>query len=216
MCHAVQAAALSSVPESATPKRKPRLNLTDITLHSPSSILGTPFDVSEPRFEYPFPASPPDPDFYPGPSFAPFAGHITSFGPTPPPPVIASTSSSARHDPAKALSPTHLKLQPRDPPVPPSLAKKRWSVSIKAPPQFKLGRPRSPSTKQAEQRETTRTASEERKHTLSTSDKAAAAVCSRSPDATPVTSQPLSASPQQIHSSLTPVTNDVAYTETTS
>lgn len=35
---------------------KPHLSLANLSLHSPSSIVGTPFDV-EPRFEYPFPPS---------------------------------------------------------------------------------------------------------------------------------------------------------------
>ncbi|TCD62065.1 hypothetical protein EIP91_007505 [Steccherinum ochraceum] len=161
---------------------KPRLSLTGLSLHSPSSIIGTPFDVSEPRFEYPFPETAPEPDFYQGPAFPAFSGHVSSFFPTLP--------TAPRQDAVKTFSPTHPKLQPRDPPVPPSLAnKKRWSSGIPAPPpQIKsTGRGRSPSVKagQAGRGTTSRAASEEGrpKFTRKTTARAAGKVRPASPDA---------------------------------
>lgn len=111
---------------------KPRLDLSDLSLHSPSSILGTPFDVS-PRFEYPFPpsGSGAEPDI-PMSSF----NLITSPFLAPFPSVFLPTFPSSlpfSRPEARSQSPTHPKLQPRDPPVPPTLAKKRWSNTINGP-----------------------------------------------------------------------------------
>lgn len=111
---------------------KPRLDLSDLSLHSPSSILGTPFDVS-PRFEYPFPpsSSSAEPDALPtslnpitSPFLAPFPAVFL--------PTLPSSMPFSRPE-ARCHSPTHPKLQPRDPPVPPTLAKKRWSNTISGP-----------------------------------------------------------------------------------
>lgn len=97
---------------------KPRLDLSDLSLHSPSSILGTPFDVS-PRFEYPFPpsSSSAEPDALPtslnpitSPFLAPFPAVFL--------PTLPSSMPFSRPE-ARCHSPTHPKLQPRDPPVPP-------------------------------------------------------------------------------------------------
>ncbi|GJE96226.1 hypothetical protein PsYK624_124200 [Phanerochaete sordida] len=111
---------------------KPRLDLSDLSLHSPSSIVGTPFDVS-PRFEYPFPpsGSSAEADSYP-PSLnrmmSPFlVPYHSAFLPALPPPLPLSRPEARSH------SPTHPKLQHRDPPVPPTLAKKRWSNTISGP-----------------------------------------------------------------------------------
>ncbi|KAL1949401.1 hypothetical protein VTO73DRAFT_8282 [Trametes versicolor] len=113
---------------------KPRIDLGSLNLHSPSSIVGTPFDIS-PRFEYPFPpASRPSPyppsiyDFDLGvPSFPGLAAHISALPLIPkavPMPPLAVHPGNARGE-TRSFSPTHLKLQARDPPVPPSLVKKR-------------------------------------------------------------------------------------------
>ncbi|KAI0359914.1 hypothetical protein OH77DRAFT_1517492 [Trametes cingulata] len=133
---------------------KPRIDLSGLNLHSPSSIVGTPFDIS-PRFEYPFPpatCSPPFPsiyDFDPAlPTIPPLGSHMSAFPSIAPPPV-ASTSfpfmsgaltGRTRGD-IRSFSPTHPKLQSRDPPIPPSLVKKRrlhkagtLDTSVQAPP----------------------------------------------------------------------------------
>ncbi|KAI0649193.1 hypothetical protein C8Q79DRAFT_1007745 [Trametes meyenii] len=124
--------------ERALPQTiKPRLDLGSLNLHSPSSIVGTPFDIS-PRFEYPFPASTCPPS-YPSiygfdpvvPTF-PLTAPMTSRPSIAPPmpltlpvvPVGTALPGRARGE-SRSFSPTHPKLQPRDPPVPPSLAKKR-------------------------------------------------------------------------------------------
>ncbi|KAI0661692.1 hypothetical protein C8Q70DRAFT_932014 [Cubamyces menziesii] len=131
------------LPEDAPPQTsvKPgRIDLGNLNLHSPSSIVGTPFD-SSPRFEYPFPpatCSPPFPSLFEFdplmPSF-PYAA-LSAAPPVVPPvsipgyplPSIASFVSlpgRARTETRSGFSPTHPRLQPRDPPVPPSLVKKR-------------------------------------------------------------------------------------------
>ncbi len=105
---------------------KPRLSLSDLSLHSPSSILGTPFDVS-PRFEYPFPIS-----SHSGEQELMLPSSLSSVSS----PLTAFTSSlgyASRRE-VHSYSPTHPKLLPRDPPVPPGLAKKRWSVNTICPP----------------------------------------------------------------------------------
>lgn len=168
---------------------KPHLSLTGLVLHSPSSIIGTPFDVTEPRFEYPFPVAQPEPDCYQGSSFPAFSGHISSFISSPGPPAYASTTLS-RHESVKAFSPTHPKLVSRDPPVPPSLAKKRRSMGISAPPpQLKPARARSPGvrTQKDERGTTSRAGSEERRPVLTRKATARVVVNVRppSPDAIP-------------------------------
>ncbi|KAF9554757.1 hypothetical protein CPC08DRAFT_163573 [Agrocybe pediades] len=182
-------------PSYRTGLRMPNLvDLTDLTLHSPSSqIVGTPFAITTntTRFEYPFPDtaasgsqqhshhphhhaasssaenSPPGAWAVP-PSLSTFSlglgGSYPSFLP-PPPPVTSSTSTTsfssnsgsasqsaspvygssmpdlAPHPPSSSstYNSTNLKLNKRpDPPIPPSLAKKRnkWSLNL-------LGRRRS-------------------------------------------------------------------------
>ncbi|KAK0214062.1 hypothetical protein IW262DRAFT_1408355 [Armillaria fumosa] len=98
---------------------------TGLTLHSPSQIIGTPFDVESPRFEYPFPES--------------------SSSPKEPLSNIASAASSisSLQSPLNHITPIHL-LQPDIPvlqpartkvrtemiPIPPGLVEKRhrWSI----------------------------------------------------------------------------------------
>ncbi|KAI0671695.1 hypothetical protein C8Q78DRAFT_991269 [Trametes maxima] len=126
--------------EQALPQTivKPRIDLGSLNLHSPSSIVGTPFDIS-PRFEYPFPA-PACPPSYPSiygfdpvvptyPLTAPMASRPSIAPPIPltlPPAALGGGALPGRaRGESRSFSPTHPKLQPRDPPVPPSLAKKR-------------------------------------------------------------------------------------------
>ncbi|KAI0710197.1 hypothetical protein C8Q76DRAFT_695285 [Earliella scabrosa] len=134
--------AVSQPPEQAPPQPtvKPRIELSSLTLHSPSSIVGTPFDPS-PRFEYPFPAScaPPVLQVDPAlPSFPILASPLLSFphmlSGLPPslPLTIPSLAPSGPAVPTtkvkaefRSFSPTHPKLQAREPPIPPGLVKKR-------------------------------------------------------------------------------------------
>ncbi|KAI0635887.1 hypothetical protein C8Q77DRAFT_1155636 [Trametes polyzona] len=120
---------------------KPRIDLGSLNLHSPSSIVGTPFDIS-PRFEYPFPPSTCSPAFSSiyeidpvVPAFPALATHVAAAASLPPlsisaplPTFSAVLPGRARGE-SRSFSPTHLKLQPRDPPVPPSLVKKRKLTS---------------------------------------------------------------------------------------
>ncbi|RPD60032.1 hypothetical protein L226DRAFT_523080 [Lentinus tigrinus ALCF2SS1-7] len=105
----------SSPPQ---PILKPRLDLGTIVLHSPSSIVGTPFDPS-PRFEYPFPTSGCSPHLHqhldPAMSFSTILSSPLFGGAIPP---------KAKSD-VRSFSPTHPKFHPRDPPVPPGLVKRR-------------------------------------------------------------------------------------------
>ncbi|TCD63984.1 hypothetical protein EIP91_004717 [Steccherinum ochraceum] len=91
---------------------RPTLQTVDIAgpvSLSPSPLHSTPFDVSGPRFEHPFPETAPDSKTYQGAASPAFSGLV-------PPSVV------------KAVSPTYHKLRTEDPPVPPSLAnKRRWS-----------------------------------------------------------------------------------------
>jgi len=109
----------------------------NIPLHSPTPIVGTPFDVTA-NYEYPFP---PDHDHHHHPSSSvptipspiltsrpPSTGsqHLLSGSPPPhivksisPPPVSASYTFSL----------THLKMRSREPPVPPGLITKRRRIS---------------------------------------------------------------------------------------
>ncbi|KAI0327803.1 hypothetical protein GY45DRAFT_1081242 [Cubamyces sp. BRFM 1775] len=153
-----------------TSEKPGRIDLGSLNLHSPSSIVGTPFDIS-PRFEYPFPpatCSPPFPSFFEfDPSMAsfPYPALSTSIPSAPPvvppvsipsyplPPIAVGLPGRARAE-TRSFSPTHPRLQPRDPPVPPSLVKKRrlnhnQSVAADAPQLPKagpaVGRPRAGS-----------------------------------------------------------------------
>ncbi|KAI0703800.1 hypothetical protein BC835DRAFT_1410531 [Cytidiella melzeri] len=111
---------------------KPHLCLSNLSLHSPHSFVGTPFDVS-PRFEYPFPPTTgrdtgiitPSPARHPTTTtpFAPTSLYVHGT-------VTLGQSPLALNRPGRSFSPTHPKLATRDAPVPPGLAaKKRPSVS---------------------------------------------------------------------------------------
>ncbi|EMD34049.1 hypothetical protein CERSUDRAFT_117556 [Gelatoporia subvermispora B] len=132
--HNGPAFASSPVP---VPERRslPRMHLPNIALHSPSAIVGTPFDLS-PRFEYPFSAAAlSEPDVSLAASLAaPFAAFSV---------LPSSASLSALPAGAHTHTHRHPKLQsaPRHPPVPPGLASKRRKVNEMAPPI----RPRSSS-----------------------------------------------------------------------
>jgi len=111
-------------------KPLPRMDLThNIPLHSPTPMVGTPFDVKA-NYEYPFPRDYEHSSSVPAilipnmTSRPPSAGslHMLSGSPPPhmgisvsPPPVSASYTSS----------PAHPKMRSREPPVPPSLITKR-------------------------------------------------------------------------------------------
>ncbi|THH21844.1 hypothetical protein EUX98_g8276 [Antrodiella citrinella] len=153
---------LDQAPTHTNPEPRPHLSLAGLTLHSPSSIIGTPFDVSEPRFEYPFPETSPEPQFYQGSSFPAYSGHVSSFSPATMTSAPSSVPpSSNRPDNSKAYFPIHPKHQPRDPPVPPSLTKKRWSAGNMPSLQLKSARARSPTVSKAERGTTAGTTSEE-------------------------------------------------------
>ena len=142
---------------AASPSRSSHPPLGKLSLHSPSSIVGTPFDLS-PRFEYPFPspssastASPSvyDRDGVPSPyGHVPFGayghGHVPGWAGFPVSaslPDLSVTASQAAGPPYafaphghpwamgpgahRAQNPMHPKLRLREPPIPPSLAKKR-------------------------------------------------------------------------------------------
>ncbi|KAH9945436.1 uncharacterized protein BXZ73DRAFT_96424 [Epithele typhae] len=116
---------------------KPRLELASLVLHSPSSIIGTPFDLS-PRFEYPFPpavleaalsarahpalvidkGSPPRPPAY--------ASALSAFTHPLPPPLPLASSDPPVPPKAKAHKRSFSPKYPaKDPPMPPGLAKRR-------------------------------------------------------------------------------------------
>ncbi|KAI0787761.1 hypothetical protein C8Q74DRAFT_630686 [Fomes fomentarius] len=110
------------------PTVKPRIDLATLDLHSPSSIVGTPFDLS-PRFEYPFSLSTsvasdidtliPSLSTYPS-SLASLDFHMhTSMSL---PPSLPSSVPPRTKREIRSFSPTQSK---RDPPIPPGLVKKR-------------------------------------------------------------------------------------------
>ncbi|KAH9838449.1 uncharacterized protein C8Q71DRAFT_530988 [Rhodofomes roseus] len=125
------------------PARKPRLSLGALSLHSPSALVGTPFDLS-PRFEYPFPASASasaaDADAhypYPYPCAPGWAGFPVStslpnlaVGPAfayghPHPPWGPGLPMGMGVGAAQSSIHAHPKMRVREPPVPPGLVKKR-------------------------------------------------------------------------------------------
>lgn len=140
----------SILPPVTTPSTLPHLgDLGDLSFHSPSQIVGTPFAVSSPPFEYPFPDT----------SLSSDAASISSTSNSPPfsfasmstPPQAALVSASQPHLPAppapslqhfpasfpppaewQHYSPTHPRMRMADPPIPPGLAKKakRWSLGL--------------------------------------------------------------------------------------
>ncbi|KAK7691018.1 hypothetical protein QCA50_006121 [Cerrena zonata] len=117
-------------PDHVASDPKPRLSLNEIAFHSPSSIIGTPFDIS-PRFEYPFPLS-----SEPDPITLLSTSSITSPLSHLPGPYLPSAPSMVLSTPMPLARPTystHLKLKAKpskEPPVPPGLAKKRWSINL--------------------------------------------------------------------------------------
>jgi len=102
------------MPESSNGVTLP---LTNIKLHSPSAILGTPLDPSS-RFEYPFPS--PQIEYQPRNSLfhTPHSSNSLSVGPP----------SSAR----QRQSYVHPKHQVGEVPVPPTLDK-RMSIELRFP-----------------------------------------------------------------------------------
>ncbi|KAJ3795856.1 hypothetical protein GGU11DRAFT_746688 [Lentinula aff. detonsa] len=103
--------------------------LSDLSLHSPSNIVGTPFTVNSVPYEYPFPPNAQSSDAIFPPLTPPslLSASLSLSGPT----VALSTSSPFGPD-ARSYSPTHPKMRPVDPPVPPGLVKKRqrWSLTL--------------------------------------------------------------------------------------
>jgi hypothetical protein len=122
------------------------LNISDIVLHSPSNIIGTPFATDSAPYEYPFPDNAKATDG--GENFRPTSSvaspslpslssrlslsmssssspHLSSLSTTPP-------SMSSPPDIPQRYSPTHPKLRTGNPPVPPALVKKRqrWSLNL--------------------------------------------------------------------------------------
>ncbi|KIK52656.1 hypothetical protein GYMLUDRAFT_963843 [Collybiopsis luxurians FD-317 M1] len=120
-------------PNAPTLPSMPAATLSDLRLHSPSNIIGTPFTVDSSPYEYPFPA----PNTRSSPSFEAFrppltppsllTNSLTLSGPT----VALSTSPPFGPD-ARSFSPTHPKLRISDPPVPPGLVNRRmrWSLNL--------------------------------------------------------------------------------------
>jgi hypothetical protein len=131
-------------------------SLTDLALHSPSQIVGTPFAVNSTPFEYPFPEtnSTSTPHALPVACSLPTLSYNLSQAPFSPSaassvPLLSSSSPvhlsspsppSMQHYPTSfpppqdmpAYSPTHPKMRTGNPPVPPGLVKKRqrWSLSL--------------------------------------------------------------------------------------
>jgi len=99
------------------------------SLHSPTPIVGTPFDVKA-NYEYPFPANH---DHHPSSSVPtipspiltsrpPSAGSLLSGSP---PPHILKSTSPPPVSASYTYSHTHPKMRSREPPVPPGLITKR-------------------------------------------------------------------------------------------
>ncbi|KAF9016609.1 hypothetical protein BDZ89DRAFT_1075451 [Hymenopellis radicata] len=109
------------------------VDLTDLKLHSPSEIIGTPFDV-DPRFEYPFP----EPSSSGSDQLPTLPSLTTSLSAS----SISSASSSASSAPLNPSFPLYLFLPILSPtrtkvridtdsvPVPPSVAEKRRRRSL--------------------------------------------------------------------------------------
>ncbi|KAI0073867.1 hypothetical protein K474DRAFT_128816 [Panus rudis PR-1116 ss-1] len=130
---------MAGPPESSV---KPRISLEGLNLHSPSSILGTPFDVSSPRFEYPFPPGGVESDQVPsitspvssmssGSSMSPIqmmTGFFPSTAPSMAMPIPVPQRHSHRNENSRAFFPTHNKHITKDPPMPPGLAKRRLAA----------------------------------------------------------------------------------------
>ncbi|PPQ79105.1 hypothetical protein CVT25_002898 [Psilocybe cyanescens] len=120
-------------------------DLSDIILHSPSQIVGTPYAINSTRFEYPFPdtvsthSSGSPPTSSPMNSvLSPPVASGSSF------PVISTSASSSQISSPTFFYPisssnissynsAHPKLRTQtNPPIPPSLARKRtrWSLNL--------------------------------------------------------------------------------------
>ncbi|KAK1224230.1 hypothetical protein PQX77_012852 [Marasmius sp. AFHP31] len=103
---------------------------SELALHSPSDqIVGTPFAVDSPRFEYPFPKSTTNStDSIPslqgaGSSSSTFSSSSSS--------SLTVLSPGPTPLDSRSYSPTHPKMCIADPPVPPGLIKKhRWSMGL--------------------------------------------------------------------------------------
>ncbi|PFH53041.1 hypothetical protein AMATHDRAFT_1477 [Amanita thiersii Skay4041] len=131
-------------------------DLSNLTLHSPSRIIGTPFATSSTRFEYPFPdpsSDSPSPSLSASPASSPgsYSSHgspsiggisITLNLPLSLPPsaqfhqsiaLIGSSVQMTSTGNPSYHSPTHPKLRMKSPPpIPPTLIKKRnrWSMGL--------------------------------------------------------------------------------------
>jgi len=107
------------------------IDLTDLKLHSPSKIMGTPFAFGSSRFEYPFPPSSSttsqsslSPSYsLPGVSSS-RCSHSSSVPSMP-------NSTAPPHHPSNTFFLSQLQLD-KEPPVPPGLVKKqqRWSMGL--------------------------------------------------------------------------------------
>ena len=86
-------------------------------------IMGTPFDLGAPRFEYPFPPAQDSPTDVFHPSITPH-----SHPQLPPWPIHISKSFPLTPPPLGRLS-AHPKLRSREPPVPPGLVKRRSRIA---------------------------------------------------------------------------------------
>ncbi|EGN99218.1 hypothetical protein SERLA73DRAFT_182101 [Serpula lacrymans var. lacrymans S7.3] len=118
--------------------------LSDPSFHSPSQIVGTPFDIGPSPFEYPFPrgesptTSEPNLPLSSSLPAAPVShvAHSHSLPPINPPwaPLVSKSFPLIAPPPIKAnLSSSHPKLRQgavREPPIPPGLAKKRHQFSM--------------------------------------------------------------------------------------
>ncbi|KAG7444756.1 uncharacterized protein BT62DRAFT_933806 [Guyanagaster necrorhizus] len=101
------------------------LGPTELRLHSPSEIIGTPFDIESPRFEYPFP----EPSSSPAEPLNCLASAASS---------ISSLQSPLNHITAIHLPqpdipsfvPVRTKVRTETIPIPPGLVEKRhrWSL----------------------------------------------------------------------------------------
>jgi len=151
--HQTKSATTSSIRRRIPQADMPKLtNLDQLTLHSTSSqLVSTPFATDTVKFEYPFPED--DSSSYspsassssygtpaiftpPGSTF-PFISASTSPGQLTLPCLIqpgeSSSSSSSTTSSTSSFIPIHPKLKPpTNPPVPPSLAKKRpkWNLNM--------------------------------------------------------------------------------------
>ncbi|KAJ3511969.1 hypothetical protein NLJ89_g3797 [Agrocybe chaxingu] len=136
-------------------------NLAELTLHSPSSqIVGTPFATNSTRFEYPFPDSSSNPSSVSGSPPSTSSATLTNFNHSMTPGIVSgnpfsslSSSPSASQisyphiePPTAGVTHPKLKAPATNPPIPPSLVKKRpkWSLGF-------LGRRRSSQSSAASQ-----------------------------------------------------------------